>query len=493
MSNTLKVSMIETIRELGKRGWGLRRIAHELGLHRNTVRKYLDDKPPKCTISTTGNSGRRSLCVPHHDFIVQELAGGLEAQRIFQDLQEERAFEGSYQSVKRYVRKLKDVGELPFRRMEVLPGTECQVDYGTGAWIIDEHGKKRKTHLFRIVLSYSRAGYSEVSFTQRTDHFLRALENAFRKFGGVPQTVVIDNLKAGVLKPCVYDPELNPKLRDFALHYGTCIMPSRVRTPRHKGKVERQVAYVQNNALKKRHFKSLSEQNEYLRNWEKNVADKRIHGTVRRQVSVMFSEEKEHLKSLPPDLFPDFCEGRRKVHRDGHVEVAGAYYSVPPEYTRREVWVRFDLRTVRILNDRMESVALHARAQPGKFNTNMAHIPPEKISNPERGNLWLLKKADQIGDKAGAWARAMLLNRGIPGTRVLNGLLSLSRKYPDALINRGCDNALRAGVFDLKGLKAFIGQVPEREQQYFAFLKEHPLVRDMKEYEQTFNTREIFQ
>lgn len=148
----------------------------------------------------------------------------------------ERSFEGSYESVKRYFRKIEECEEVPFRGMEVLPGTECQVDYGTGAWIVGEDRKRRKTHLFRVVLSNSRKAYSEVTFTQETECFLRALENAFRHFGGVPKTIVIDNLKAGVLKPCVYDPEFNPKLRDFATHYETCILPSRVRTPRHKGK-----------------------------------------------------------------------------------------------------------------------------------------------------------------------------------------------------------------------------------------------------------------
>lgn len=96
--------------------------------------------------------------------------------------------------------------EVPFRRMEALPGTEFQVDYGTGVWIVGADGKRRKTHLFRVVvLSFSRKAYSEVSFTQETEFFLRALENAFRYFGGVTETVVIDNLKAGILKPCVYD------------------------------------------------------------------------------------------------------------------------------------------------------------------------------------------------------------------------------------------------------------------------------------------------
>lgn len=533
MSNTLKESMIETIKELGERGWSVRRIARELEVHRNTVRKYLNNEPKctistagsiedadlkctippagysggsgsKCTISTAGDyggsgskctistAGRQSLCTAHDDYIRKRMQLGLSAQRIFQDLQIERAFEGSYESVKRYVRRLGNDVEPPFRRMEALPGTECQVDYGTGAWVVGADGKRRKTHLFRVVLSCSRKAYSEVSFTQETECFLRALENAFRHFGGVPETVVIDNLKAGVIKPCVYDPELNPKLRDFAVHYGTCILPSRVRTPRHKGKVERQVGYAQDNALKGRSFRSLAEQNAHLRDWEINVADKRIHGTTRSQVQRMFKKERPHLKPLPPDLFPVFREGRRKVHRDGHVEVARAYYSVPPEYTRRELWVRHDGRLVEIFNDAMERLCVHARKEPGQRSTRREHIPPEKISNPELGNEWMLRKAWNIGDGAHAWAKAMLAARGIPGTRVLNGLLSLRKKHACAAINAGCVKAIEAQEYSLKGLRKHI-EAHSADQQSFAFIDQHPLIRATAEYEQITNSKGLFQ
>lgn len=503
MSNTLKVSMIETIKQLKDRGWSLRRISRELGIHRETVRNHLGSNS-NCTISTVGSgsnsnskctistAGRQSFCAVHDEYILERIKLGLSAQRIFQDLQSERAFNGSYESVKRYVHKIEASAEVPFRRMEALPGTECQVDYGTGAWVVGADGKRRKTHLLRVVLSCSRKAYSEVSFTQQTECFIRALENAFRSFGGVPETTVIDNLKAGVIKPCVYDPDLNPKLRDFAAHYGTCILPSRVRTPQHKGKVERQVGYAQDNALKGRTFTSLAEQNNFLRDWEITVADKRIHGTTRRQVQQMFMEEKPHLKVLPPDLFPAFQEGRRNVHRDGHVEVAKAYYSVPPEYTRREVWVRYDGRLVELFNDKMERLCIHAQKEPGQRSTRREHIPPEKIGHPERGNEWMLKKAWVIGDEAGAWAVAMLKERGIAGIRVLNGLLSLRKKHSSEAINTGCAKALEAQEFSFRGLRKHI-TCTSVEQQSFNFIEEHPLIRQMKEYEETINSKGLFQ
>ena len=139
-------------------------------------------------------------------------------------------------------------------------------------------------------LSHSRKAYSEAVYRQTTDEFLRCIESAFRHFGGVPRRLVLDNLKAAVTKADWFDPELNPKVRSFGEHYGFVFWPTRPRTPRHKGKVEKSVDYVQSNALKARRFHSLEEQNTFLLNWELTVADTRTHGTTRRQVGKHFAE-----------------------------------------------------------------------------------------------------------------------------------------------------------------------------------------------------------
>ena len=184
-----------------------------------------------------------------------------------------------------------------------------------------------------VVLSHSRKAYSEVVFRQTTENLIRCLENAFWHFGGVPKTLVPDNLKAAVLKADWYDPDLNPKLRSFCEHYGTVLLPTKPRTPRHKGKVERGVDYVQENALKGHKFSSLQEQNDHLLHWEATVADTRIHGTTRKQVAKLFQEhERTALMTLPLERFPCFSEAQRIVHRDGHIAVDKSYYSVPPEY-----------------------------------------------------------------------------------------------------------------------------------------------------------------
>ena len=139
-------------------------------------------------------------------------------------------FTGSYQAIKRFVRRLRQTQPVPFVRMEVMPGVEAQVDFGQGAWVVAA-GKRKRSHLFRMVLSHSRKGYSEVVWQQTTESFIRCLENAFRFFGGVPATLIIDNLQAAVTQADWYDPEPNAKVAEFCRHYGTVMLPTRPRCP----------------------------------------------------------------------------------------------------------------------------------------------------------------------------------------------------------------------------------------------------------------------
>jgi transposase len=519
MARLLKMATVQQILSLHADGWSQRRIARELGISRDAVARYLrlarsdlnpanaptgsaapepvgaskpakaptgssDGLPPAVAAFRAKSPVRRSTssCERHHDVIVAKLEQGLSAQRIYQDLVAEHGFTARYWSVRRYVLRLSAASPLPVRRMECAPGEEAQVDFGTGAPVIGGDGKRRKTHVFRIVLSHSRKGYSEATYRQTTDDFLGALENAFRHFGGVPKTLVIDNLKAAVQHPDWFDPELTPKVQAFCEHYGAVILPTRPRKPEHKGKVEAGVKYVQSNGLKGHQFASLEAENRHLLDWETSVADTRIHGTTKRQVGKVFAEvERAALKPLPSEPFANFREAQRKVNRDGHVEVAKAYYSAPPEYLGRTVWVRWDARLVRVFNARFEQIAIHVRHEQGRFSTQGAHLPREKIHGLERGVDYLLGKVSGIGPQTKAWAEAMLHGRGIQGTRVLQGLLSLSKKHADETLERACKTALSHGVYRLRTLRQLL-QRQAPEQKPLPFLDEHPIIRPLQDY-----------
>jgi transposase len=527
MAHQLKMATVQQILSLHADGWSQRRIARELGISRDAVARYVhlaqaasapaqlggasdggepvgallqpagapkpataptgsgsDSLPPAVAdfLSKAAAHAPRSVCEPYHDVIQAKLNQGLTAQRIYQDLVSEHGFASRYWSVRRYVRRLSGGTELPVRRMEVPPGEEAQVDFGTGAPVIGTDGKRHKTHVFRVVLSHSRKGYSEVTYRQTTDDFLLALENAFRHFGGVPKTLVIDNLKAAVLHPDWFDPELTPKVQAFCQHYGTVILPTRPRKPEHKGKIEAGVKYVQSNGLAGHRFSSLEAQNQHLLAWEQSVADTRIHGTTKQQVGKLFRDaERGALKALPQERFANFQEEKRKVNRDGHVEVAKAYYSVPPEYLGREVWARWDARLVRIFNSRWEQIAVHVRHEQGRFSTHGQHVAKEKISGLERGASYLLNKVSGIGEKTHQWAEAMLTARGIEGTRVLQGLIALAKKHTGQTLENACEIALSHGCFRLRTVRQLLRREAAK-QQPLPFLDEHPLIRPLDDY-----------
>ena len=505
MANQLKMDMVNAILTLKQRGWSQRRIARELGINRETVAKYInlpDAGPKPATNAPPGSEGSKpanappgfvdeaipkfgpeNQCEPFRKVVQDKLQSGLSRQRIYQDLRDEHGFEGSYYSVRRFVKRLGQDRPIPFRRMECLPGEQGQIDFGTAAPIVKSDGTRRRPHVFRIVLSFSRKAYSEVVYRQTTDNFIRCLENAFWHFGGVPRTLIIDNLKAAVKNADWYDPDIHPKIQSFCEHYGTVILPTRPYTPRHKGKIEKGVEYAKNNALKGRTFSSLQEQNQHLLNWEMRIADTRIHGTTRKQVGKLFrEEEKTSLLLLPAGRFPCFQEAKRSVHRDGHIEVQKSYYSVPPEYTGREVWARWDGHLVRIFNGRMEQIIVHVQVEPGKFQTLQEHIHPQKRSTIEKGTVWMLRRASLVGPHADQWAQAMLQARGIPGIRVLVGLLNLTHHYDSNSIDKACEIALTHSAFRLKTIRGLI-QRGGPKQQELEFIDEHPIIRSLSDYE----------
>ena len=260
------------------------------------------------------------------------------------------------------------------------------------------------------------------------------------------------------------------------------ILPTKPYTPRHKGKVESGVKYVKRNALKGRVFTSLAEENQFLLNWETQVADQRIHGTTKQQVEKLFTQaERRDLLRLPAERFPFFHEAHRAVHQDGHLEVDKAFYSAPPEYVGHRLWVRWDARLVRVFNDRWEQVAVHAKAEPGRFRTAAEHIPKEKVSAVERGTDALLWQVAAIGPHTRQWAEATTQARGVEAVRVLVGLKHLAGKYPSPDLEEACRVALTHGAYRLRTIRQLLAR-RGREQQQFDFLEEHPIIRPLSDY-----------
>lgn len=506
MSNYLKVEKREQVRSLIALGWSDRRIAGEVGVHRETVGKLRaawkskpakvfagseaeartsSDEAEQVSASKPANvfagSVSRSVAAAYRGEIESKLQAGLTAQRIWQDLGEEFGYTASYESIKRFIRKL-----VPERRlvgvMFSAPGEEAQVDFFQGPPTLHtESGQWRRPWIFRMTLCCSRHGYEEAVWDQKLATFLQLHERAFRDLGGVPKLVRHDNLKAAVVRACLYDPEVHPVYAAFAEHWGFTPLPTRPRNPQENGKQERSGGYVKDNALKGRRFDSLQQLNSFLVHWNRTVARLRIHGTTRRQVWQHYAETDQlALKPLVADPFRIFRCGTRRVHEDGHVEVEGGFYPVPVNLLGRDVTVRWDQQLLRVFCDE-RIVAVHARVAAGCFARSPGRSPDGMTSSQRAFLDQLQRRCGQLGPELQLWAEAAERQRGVRAIRLLQGVLRLSRNYTREQLVSVSRTALAANLFRYKDLVRLLEQ--RALQQVLPLLhQEHDVIRSMSAY-----------
>jgi transposase len=487
MGNYLKMIDRQRIQALLDLGWSYRKIERETGVRRETISRYDSRGTPNAATVTAGEIAKPAkvatgfLVEPYRQEIEKALSQGLSAQRIWQDLGQEYGYGFSYSSVKRFVRTLKKTHREVADVMEHPPGKEAQVDFFEGPPTLDpETGKWRRPWIFRMTLSCSRHGYEEALWHQDQPHFIRAHEHAFESFGGVPEVIRHDNLKAAVVRACLYDPEISELYAALARHYGFVPLPARPHHPQEEGIAERSGGYVKDNALKGKHFNSLEDLNEYLARWNRTIARLRIHGTTRKQVYTHFLEvEKPCLRPLPSERFALFESATRTVHPDGHIQIEGAFYSVPHILVGQEVKVQWDEHLVRVYA-RGRSVAVHSRHPAGAFATQKEHRPEHKPAREEAYVANLLSKAEHIGPQALAWAKAGCAERGVRAYRLIQGMLSLTRSHSKEKVDWACGLALQNRLFRYKILRRLVEK--ETASQLALFIQNHEIIRDLSEY-----------
>jgi hypothetical protein len=398
---------------------------------------------------------------------------------------DEYSFASSYQSVQRFVRKLRGA-QTPEARVVIVtvPGQEAQVDYGSGPMVRDPESRKyRRTRLFVMTLGCSRKAVRLLTFRSSSRIWAELHEKAFRRLGGATRIVVLDNLREGVLVPDIYDPALNPLYRDVLAHYGAIAMPCRIQDPDRKGKVEAGVGHAQKTPLKGLRFESLEEAQAYLDRWEERWADTRIHGTTKRQVAAMFAEEKSFLLPLPVEPFRYYQYGERVVHLDGCVEVEAAYYGAPPGWIGRVVRVQWDELFVRLLDPKTgQLLREHVRQKRGSYR-----IRPEDHSKrtPLR-TAQLLWRAGRAGAHIGALCEAIHRQQGEVGVRRVLGVLSLAKKYGAAAVDEACAAALEMGVQEYRFVRRYLERCP---QAPLSLQQVDPLIRELVQYRDLINHR----
>jgi len=463
-------------------GESQRRIAEDLSMSRTTVGKYrrwakgqgyLDATQPlpdDATLAAAwGESPQppraESSVEPYREIVQAWVEQGVEMAAIWQHLQDDYQYPGSYSSVRRFVNKVASTEPEVFVRVHTVPGEEAQVDFGSVGQLYDPNsGRLRRAHVFVATLCYSRHQYAELVFDQQTATWIGLHRRAFESWGGVPRRLVPDNLKAAVVQALVHDPILGEAYRRMAQHYGFVISPTRPRTPRHKGKVENGVHYIKRNFMAGREFLDLHTANQHLRTWVRERAGTRQHGTTHKAPLYLFNaHEQAALLALPEEPFTLREVKPVTVHPDCHVRLEKSYYSVPYRHVGQKLDAYISERVVEIYHG-LELVATHERSrQPGEWHTRLEHYPQHKAAYLERTPAHCRQVAARLGAATGQVVETLLGDRPLYRLRSVQAILRLEETVGAERLEAACARALCFGDPSYRRIKAILNAALDRE------------------------------
>jgi transposase len=440
-----------------------RRIARDLGASRKTIQKYRawaeghgvltgplpDPETLQALLTTTVPVGRPpmqpSTVAPYRDRIVALRARQVECRAIHQILKDEVGFTGSYQAVYRFVRRLEPRTPTAVVRVETPPAEVAQVDFGYAGLLLDRaRDTRRKAWAFVMTLAFSRHQYVEFVFDQEVRTWLACHRRAFEWFGGVVHRVVVDNLKAAIVRAALYDPIVQRAYRECAEHYGFLISPCRPRTPEHKGKVEQGgVHYVSRNFLAGRTFADRDEANGRVLVWCVETAGRRIHGTTKEAPLARFEMiERAALLPLPTAPYALATWKKATLHPDCHVVFDDAFYSAPHRLIGQRLWVRGAETSVQIFQDHA-LIASHPRAiRRGQRLTVDDHLPPAKLAGLLATPANCVRRAADIGPATSELVGRLLGDRPLDRLRTVLGILKLAHKFGPRRLEAACVRAL---------------------------------------------------
>ncbi len=484
MRRTAVLDIRELLRYLHQ-GQSERVIQDALGLGRRTIRKYkrwaqaqgllsgplpeLAEIEARLQATQPPPAPQTTSSVAPYQAIVEDLRQrGVEIQAIYQRLRDEHGYPGSYPSVWRFVRALEPQTPAATVRVEVQPGEEAQVDFGYAGRMYDPaQGKVRKAWAFVMTLSWSRHQFVAFVCDQSLVTWLELHRQAFEFFQGVPQRIVLDNLKAAIIKASVDDPQVQRAYRECAEHYGFLIRPCRPATPQHKGKVESGVHYVKRNFLAGRDYTSaqpnLRQANQEVLTWVRETAGQRRHGTTKQIPLERFTQvEQVALRPLPSLPFESVMWKEAKLHRDCYIAFEGAYYSAPHRLIGQTLWVRGTAKSVEIYAD-FERLVIHTRVPPGERQTLLVHLPPTKVAGLTLTPISCLERADRIGPRTLEVIAQLLAERPVDRLRAVHRLLTHAEKDGGQQLEWACARALEFEDVSVRTLHGLLkaGVAPE--------------------------------
>jgi transposase len=473
-----------------QKGHNISQIARSLGISRPTVRKYLEAAKAG---GLSRNPGDPSSGIPEDVMaavakaakpvsiaagVVQEVIA-LHKEQICTWLDEadmtakqvwrlltEQGYPFSYSSLKRYINKLKpDNSKKVTIRLETSAGDQAQVDFGQVTLTLGD--LKRRVWAFVMTLSYSRHRYVRFVERQDTNTWLDCHIRAFEFFGACPRTVLLDNLKAGVVKADLYDPTINRAYAELERHYGFVADPAKVRTPEHKGKVERSMPTVRQQLVAGRQYQDLADANDKAIDWSLSGIGMKKHGTTHEEPVLRFErDEKSTLLPLPARRFETPLWKSCTVHPDHHVVFDKSYYSVPTRYVGKTVWVRGTFRLTEIFLDR-ELIKCHVRAhKAGTWRTDQNDYPDRAKAFLFAHPTWCRQQAETFGEDVALMVNEILEPHSLQNLRKAQAVLRLADKYGAEKLNAACRHLLYFGSTSRHSLQKILENgIPKKQEQ----------------------------
>lgn len=485
----VRVFEVREVLRLWLLGEGFRSVERLAGVDRKTVRRYVDAATGLGLVRDGGEAqltdGFMGLVIEavrphrsdghgeawrllsaHHDQVKGWLDDGLTAVKV-QMLLARQGVVVPRRTVQRYAAEVcghRRGREVTVRVADGEPGGECQVDFGRMGLVFDaESGRNRVCHALIVTACYSRHCFVWLSFTQTTEAVIAGLDAAWAFFGGVFAIVIPDNLSAVVDKANPVEPRLNQAFVEYAQARGFMIDAARVRRPQDKPRVERTVSFVRASFFAGETFIDLADAQRRAEVWCATTAGLRVHGTIQCRPAELFAlEEAPRLAPAPTGPYDLPVYAQAKVHRDHHIEVAKALYSVPGNLIGRRVDVRADRQLVRVFAGGA-LIKVHPRQPPGGRSTDPADLPAERTAYAMRDLDHLRRLAAANGPAVGAYAAA-LLDHPLPWTKMrqVYALLGLAKKWGPDRVDAACARALDAEAINV----GLIGRMLERATEH---------------------------
>jgi len=410
-------------------------------------------------IPEAGVSGAVSNVEPFKELIKTWVAQEIQGSTIYNHLKANHGFTGSYDSVQRYVKRLKGAAAIDLTvPLHFHPAEAAQVDFGKGPDLLDERtGRVESTWFFVMTLCWSRHQYAELVTHQDVETWLNCHQNSFNWFGGVVKKVIIDNPKCAITKASYYDPQVQRSYEAFAQTYKFIVSACPPRDPQKKGRVESGVKYVKNNFLPLRTLTSLQDGNRQLREWTLSTAGNRVHGSTFDKPLTRFTEFEKFLLTPLPETPPEIAIWQKmSLYRNCHVLFQKCFYSAPHAMYGKELWLKQTPTTITIYHNHTP-VAQHPRLfKDGEYRTNLEHLPPKAQSYFNATPEWCLEQGKALGASTAIVVQHFLNDETRDLLRAAQGVIRLRQTYGEKRLERACQRMIHFNAISYATLKSIL-------------------------------------